>query len=502
MTTQQEILQRIQEQLNAFQNPLAEADVKRIFQDMLDAMMADGDFVRKMRFGGNGGDDPRLFGTKFARHGLGLADIEFLYDLQSARQRANNNDNRYGPSEQLRGAFEAISNAHYVSDEKIREMDTKALDNVFPRIPKSAFYGRDRELVERGAWQETSAYQRAMRAMDTGESGYGSQLVGAQYVGDLWEAARTESRVFALLDTFEMTAPTAYLPVESDIPEMIYVAENTANNSSNYGTSKTGSNRVQVDAKKFIMHQMWSGEMEEDSIIPFIPFLRAQAQKSLSHYGDSLPLNGDTTNAGTGNINLDDAAPADTKHYLAFDGVRHAALVDNTANASDAGGAITWAKMVASQGRMIDSANLIDWGHPTDPMDLIRVADPETADKIGQLDEVINWKTQQGRPLLPGQVAEVLGSPVISSIAMSKTEADGKVSDTAGNNTKGQLVTFNKRGFVAGWRRRVRTEVVRVPETDQTRIVYSMRLGFGRYSATGAAAGLECADVIYNIDLS
>jgi len=31
--------------------------------------------------------------------------------------------------------------------------------------------------------------------------------------------------------------------------------------------------------------------------------------------------------------------------------------------------------------------------------------------------------------------------------------------------------------------------------------VYSLRLGMGRYTPTGAASGIEAADVIYNITL-
>lgn len=499
MTTQttESILGDIAARMQAIGEQVSEEKIRAMVQNSLDALLNDPQTPSKMRFGKAGGDR-RLVGSKFARWGLSAADIELLFDIQEGLQR--HNPTRYtGPSAELRAAFEAISDAVYVPQDQVREMDKRALDNVFPRIPKTAFYGKDRELAMRGAYQETEAYQRAMRAMDTAESGYGSQLVGAQYVGDLWEAARSESRVFSQLESFEMTDATAYLPVEADLPEMLFVAENTASSSSAYTTTKTGSNRVQVDAKKFVMHQMWSGEMEEDSIVAFVPYLRRQGVLALAHYSDSLVLNGDTTNAGTGNINLDDADPADTKHYLAFDGLRHAGLVDNTNNRSDMNGAITWAAMVGALGRMVDSTYLMDWGHPTVLSDVIRVCDPFTADKIGQLDEVINWKIQQGRPLLPGQVAEILGSPIISSIALRLTEADGKVSTTAGNNTKGQLLTFNKRGFVAGWRRRVKTEVERIAAQDQTRIVYSLRLGFGRYSPTGAASGIEAADVIYNI---
>jgi len=341
--------------------------------------------------------------------------------------------------------------------------------------------------------------------MDTAESGYGSQLVGAQYVGDLWEAARRESVIFSRIESFEMTAPTAYLPVEVDIPELLFVSESTANNSANYSTVKTGSQRVQVDAKKFVLHQMFSGEMEEDAILPFVPFLRRQAELGMRHYSDSLALNGDTTNAGTGNINLDDADPADTKHYLAFDGIRHVGLVDVTTNQTDMSGAAValYDKLLKLRGKMIDSARFVDWGHPIDPTDLIYVADPESADLIALQDEVLTVdKYGAGATVLAGEQLKIGRHPLISSMAMSKTEADGKVSTTGGNNTLGQVAAFNRRGYVVGWRRRVKLEAERLIGSDQTRLVWSMRLGMGRFTPTGAASGIESAAVLFNLSLA
>jgi len=254
--------------------------------------------------------------------------------------------------------------------------------------------------------------------------------------------------------------------------------------------------------QRIVIHQMWSGEMEEDAILPFIPFLRRQAQLAIAYYADSLVLNGDTTNAAIGNINLDDGDPADTKHYLAFDGLRHVGLVDNTANQKDMGGAITYAALLGARARMVDMTNRFDWGHPTDPEDLVYVADVETADKIALLDEVITVdKMGPNATVLTGQQARIARHPLIASMAVPKTEADGKVSTIPANNVKGQVVVFNRRGFKVGWRRRVKLEAERLPATDQSRIVYSLRIGFGRYSATGAASGIEAADVIYNITL-
>jgi hypothetical protein len=466
----------------------------------------DPEFVRKLKFAGGDSDDRKLVGTKYARWGLSIGQVEFLYDLQNSLrgQRRNSGGAYDGPSEELTNTFDAISEAYYLSADQVKELDRKALDDMFPRIPLSEFHGRDHELAKQGKFQLTGAYRRAALAMDTAESGFGSQLIGAQYVGELWEAPRKLGRIFPLIDSFEMTAPTAFLPVEVDIPEMLFVPENTTNSwtTNAYGTVKTGSQRVQVDAKKFVIHQMWSGEMEEDAIIAFVPFLQRQAGLSIAHYSDSLALNGDNTNAASGNINLVDADPADTKHYLAFDGIRHATLVDNTANSKDVNGALTLALLNAQRGRMIDRTNLVDWGHPTDLADLIRIADPETADQIAMFDEVLTVdKYGQNATVLNGELARVQGSPLVSSIAMSKTAATGMVSTTPGNNVKGQVTAFNRRGFKAGWRRRVQVETERLPASDQTRIVYSMRLGFGRFSPSGAASGIESADTLYNISL-
>lgn len=468
--------------LQAMPQAMTEEQVKGMVSSMVETMLTDstGEFARKMRFGQAA---PELKGSKFDRWGLNIADVEFAYDLLNGAQQRGISA---GPSADLRNAFASISKAAYMDEAAVKAMDRRAIEDLFPRVPK-AMHG---------------TLTAQLKAMDSAESGFGNQLIGAQYVGDLWDSARLESRIFGLIDTFEMTDPTAYIPVAADIPEMLFVSENTANNSSNYSTVKTGSNRVTVAAKKFLIHQMWSGEMEEDSILPYVAFLRQQLAFSLAHYSDSLILNGDTTNAASGNINLDDADPADTKHYLSFDGLRHAALVDNTANAADAGGAVTLSLLKSLKGLMLDRTYLNAWGHPTNMDDLIYIADPQTVDAITMLSEVLTADKYGPRAtVLTGELAKVLGHPLIASMAMSLTEADGKVSTTAGNNTLGQLVAFNRRAFKAGWRRRVKIETERLPATDQTRIVASLRMGFGRYSPTGAASGIEAASCLYNITL-
>lgn len=503
MNEQERIVQDIYDRIKAIGESVNEERLRQLIEAQLREVLENpgNDLVRKIRFGG----DNKLVGSKFVRWGLDAADIEFLYDLQEALrgQRRVSGGIYPGPSEELEQAFRAVSEAYYLPEEEVRRIDRRALDDLFPRIPLRWFCGPDRLLAQQGRWYETQAYQAAIRAMDTSESGYGQQLIGAQYVRELWEGARSESRVFALLPTFEMTDPSAYLPVEADLPEMLFVSESTTSSATPYATSKSGSNRVLVSAKKFVIHQMWSGELEEDAIVPFVPYLRRQAMLALAHYCDSAVVNGDTTNAATGNINSDDADPADTKHYLAFDGIRHVGLVDNTNNQDNVNGSLVYDDLLKARGRMVDNTYLFDWGHPTDPQDLVYLADPQTADAIAMLDEVITVdKFGANATVLTGQVARIGQHPLIVSMTVPLTEADGKVSATPANNTKGQVVVFNRRGFIVGWRRRVKVEAERLPATDQTRLVYSLRFGLGRFSPSGSASGIECADVLFNITLS
>lgn len=405
--------------------------------------------------------DAGTAGSKFA--GLSGSDVAFLHDLVKSGAMLG-----LRPSEELTNAAKALNRPSIVTP-------ASKAGNFRP-------------------WTKAT--------MNEGASGYGQQLVPVQYVSELWDAARERSKVFGQIRSFEMTAPTAYLPVAADLPEPDLVGENTTANSFRTETARAGSNNVLVTAKTMLFNQVFTEELEEDSLIPFVPFLREMLANAVAFYSDAVILNGDTTNAATGNINSDDADPADTKYYLAFDGLRHVGLVDNTANGSDCGGALSLAKLNALKGLMVDKTYLLDWGHPVNADDLLFVCDPGSADAIGLLDQAVTvdkFGPQAGVKV--GQVANILGNPVISTMAMGLTEADGKISATAVNNTKGQIVLFNKQAFAVGIRKEISFDLVRDPRMGQISLVSRFRLGFGRYAPSGSASSINGAAVLYNISL-
>lgn len=336
------------------------------------------------------------------------------------------------------------------------------------------------------------------RAMDSAETGFGLELIGAQYVRDLWEAARNMDTIVGDIRTIPMTDPTVYVPIDGALPEMHFVGESTAENASNYTTSKTASNRVTLTAKKFTIQQIWSGELNEDSIIAFTPFLREKLNMSAALHLGSAYYNGDTTNAGNGNINLDDADPADTKHYLAWDGVRHYWLVDATAQGKDMAASLDPKEINVARGKLngtdddIDAAvGNINWGR--NARELRLVCDWDTYMALLDSDKVVTVdKYGPGATILTGELGSLYGIPIIAPGYATKTEADGKASTTESNNTKGQITVFNPRGFLGGVRRDVQLFFDRIQRTDQFLFELYTRRAFTRFGGNVAAG-------IYNI---
>jgi len=233
-----------------------------------------------------------------------------------------------------------------------------------------------------------------------------------------------------------------------------------------------------------------------------VPLLRTSAAIAQGKLMDKLALNGDTTNAGSGNINSDNGDPADTNYYLAADGIRHAAIVDNTNNATNhSGAALTWESIIKLPTLALDRTYDMHWGRPENANDWVYVITPELDNDVLGLSEVTEAMSNVGRQPeytpLNGELVRIAGNPVISTIAMALTEADGKVNTTAGS--LGQIVGFNPRGLLWGVKRSVTFEIEREARYDMWAIIMSTRVALGRFTPTGAASGIEWSTVLYNI---
>jgi hypothetical protein len=96
--------------------------------------------------------------------------------------------------------------------------------------------------------------------------------------------------------------------------------------------------------------------------------------------------------------------------------------------------------------------------------------------------------------ILTGQMGQYRGIPVIVSESAPLTEADGKVSVTSSNNTKGQVTAVNRNMWYAGFRRELLIEMDRDIQRRMYIMVSSIRQAVAAHGTRSTAlhvAGLR-----------
>jgi N4-gp56 family major capsid protein len=269
------------------------------------------------------------------------------------------------------------------------------------------------------------------------------------------------------------------LPIESTDPTVSFVPETTNEAQLTIGASdnpipdsKIGSGKVTLSAKKLALRVGFSSELVEDSIIPILSIYREQAETAMFESIDFVLVNGDTTNAGTGNINSDDGDPADTQRYLAMDGLRHSALVEDTARRLDgAGAAVSLASLRDTRFKLPTTVS-------TKLSDLVIIAGVETYATLLDIDQVVTVdKYGPNATVLTGEIGRLDGVPIVVSSQFGLTEADGFASATPSNNTLGQLLYMYRPNWYLGYRRQMNIEVVYIPYFDAYQLVATIRFG-------------------------
>lgn len=309
--------------------------------------------------------------------------------------------------------------------------------------------------------------QMAVKALTSTGSGTGDELVPTNMAAQLWEDIFLASRIAANITTIQMPSNPFDVPLGLGDVTWRKGTENTATTASDAATAKSV-----LTATELVTEVNWSYTLDEDSIVALMPAVRSRLGISAAEVIDAFMLNADATNAATGNINLDDADPDDASYYLSAgqDGIRHLWLVDNTGQEVNAGGdALGDGDITSALGKMGKYAV-----NPNEVMMIVDVAtylnglmaltNVTTVDKFGPQATV-----------LTGQLASYRGIPIVVSASGPLTEADGKKSNTAGNNTLGQISIVNRTMWYAGFRREVLIEVDRDIQKRQWIMVTSVR---------------------------
>lgn len=298
--------------------------------------------------------------------------------------------------------------------------------------------------------------------------GSGGELVPENLAGEIWEDMYLASRVFADLPEQPMTSD----PMDISLLGGMTFKKGTQGTAST--TQNVATSGMQLKTTELLADVEWSYNLDEDSIIAMMPVLRQVAARDGAAAMDAFALNADATNAAVGNINLDDADPADDTYYLTEgqDGIRHAYLIDNTAMGVAVAAALDDAKMASILAKLgkygLDLENCRIVPDVQTYLSMLSLASVKTVDVYGAQATIVR-----------GELAKYRGIPVMPSAAMPLTEADGKVSTVGANNTKGQLAAYNRLQWRRGQRRGLTIEVDRDIRSRKLILVVSFRIATG-----------------------
>lgn len=321
--------------------------------------------------------------------------------------------------------------------------------------------------------------EMAVKLMTSTGAGVGDELVPTEMATQLWEDIFLQSRIVSDIGPLPMPTNPFDVPLGLGQPTWRKGTEGSATTASDTATGKST-----LTVTELITEQNWSYTLDEDAVVAMAPQIRSRLTQSGAEIIDDFALNADATNAATGNINLDDADPADDSYYLSDgqDGINHLWIVDNTSQSIDAGGdALTDA----------DVLNALDamGKYAVNPAQVRMVPDISTYLKalLGSTNVTTVDKFGPEATILTGQLGAYRGIPIILSESMRKAEADGKLSTTAGNNTLGRIAFYNRLLWYVGFRRELLIELDRNIQTRQYIMVTSLREAIAAHGTRASA---------------
>ncbi len=419
------------------------------------------------------------FGNIAKYDDLDAADLSVLAGLTTAIKSANKGS---GPSEDLRRAL-AVRVAETTGDEEVQYRSTK-----------SAMKMAGMPLKANELNQSTLA-------------NYGDEWIGVTYSTQLWDKIRLATPVAARIPTVVVPqgSESVIIPLASTAPTFYKMAQ-AANLAANPGrptatatASQLGTAKQTLTVAKLGAAVNYTGELEEDSLIPWVSELRRDLTAEAAEVLEHIIIDGDTATEATTNINDIAGTPGGTEAFLLFNGFRRLALVTNTANARSAGTLaiedyLETVKLLGLAGKNAADKQAVSF-----------LVDMWTHWKSLELAEVKTRDVFVAPTVENGMLTNVYGYNVITTPNMHranqdatyglKANASGKVDlDTAANNTTGSILAVRWDQWRLGYKRRMAFEIDRDAISDSTVIVVTMRVGMINRDN-------EAAAISYNVGL-
>jgi HK97 family phage major capsid protein len=351
--------------------------------------------------------------------------------------------------EKSKDAIEISEQANKKAKKKIDGY--QVLANMGIKVPG---YSPDMKVVQEKA---DKIMTNANEVLHTTNTGYGEELVPTDVLmADIMSVIPEYRALTSMLPGFHGAGldKQTTRPIIGDAGLMEFGSEQTTGAlTDREANRRVGTDEVTLNQKKFFSEISISDELLQFNVLSpeqLEGLVREQIARSWVRTEEALIINGDTETGVTGNVNSDDGAPTAEIYYLAANGLRKTAIVTDT-NTHNAG-PLTFDDFLSI-------INLIG-DYASDPSNCLWLTNRATFNKTLGLSEFKDLSINGNLSSVnTAAITNILGSDLFIGRDMPKTEADGKVSTTPGNNTLGQYLYLWKPAVQWGYGRELRLEM-------------------------------------------
>ena len=333
-----------------------------------------------------------------------LARLGFKDDIDSALYKSNLHYNTHLRVWQpMKAGYGVTDQVALMNDMVFLVGMSKALKSAYSGNPikyEDAVKGMDVFEVLKHELRRDPSLRKAMDT--TLDSEWIPTCMSAQLLDDV----RLQLKVAGLFRTITMPAKTGSwdVPKRGSALSAYLVSENTADSSQTAAGARTpGTTKVTFTAIKHALQVLHSYEVDEDSIVALMPFIREEIVYALANSAENAIINGDTTDP-----NMDsDKTAGSTEVENSFIGLR------KTSENSSGDAAVDISTLSVANLRAIRKAMGI---HGVDSKKLAYIVGVSGFVQMMGLEQVLTIdKIGSMATLLSGQMASFDGSPVIVS---------------------------------------------------------------------------------------
>ena len=379
-----------------------------------------------------------------------------------------------------------------LDDEKVPPAELLVRKSADPKVREWQSFNDDVYIVSKilrchptqtKIWRQNQNQATELRkALAAATASQGADWIPTEFSADLIDKFRLSLKVAALFRRIQMPSNPYTFPAVASDSTAYLISEATSDTESKIDASTPGTTNFTLTAKKLAARVLFSEEVNEDSIIPILPWVKDNLAIANGDAMEKATLDGDTNHLG--HRDLDVTSGKDCRK--AYEGLRKLAATGGRQKNLGTFSKDTVRSMKTAMGK-----------YGINPRDLCWITGPKGYAQLLNLTEVTTVdKYGPAATILSGELAKLDGIPIIVSEHIRENlNAAGIYDSTTTDNTVLILVWIP--GFMFGDRRKITMKTFEDIQTDQTILVTTLRAAFGNpYNVASNAI----VNVGYNVD--